>query len=68
MKRTSKILLVLLLLLWGTYVLWEIQLQRWIEITKNGGAVLRVDLIIVLPFLLIFSFYVIQIIIKNRKQ
>ncbi|WP_299000968.1 hypothetical protein ACOKFD_18970 [Flagellimonas sp. S174] len=51
-----------LAVIWGCFVMWEIQIQSWLQI--NPSLVVRYDLML-LPLLVVVSFYVIYVTLKK---
>lgn len=65
MDYTKYVSWVLLALIWGCFITWEIQIQEWLDI--NPALVMRYDLIL-LPLLIVVSFFVLYLTLKKRKQ
>nr|WP_299345262.1 hypothetical protein [Allomuricauda sp.] len=53
---------VCLVIIWSCFILWEVQIQAWLEI--NPAFVVRYDLML-LPLLLVVSFYVLYVTLKK---
>ncbi|MEM0933744.1 MAG: hypothetical protein AAF575_02050 [Bacteroidota bacterium] len=51
-----------LAIIWVCFVLWEIQIQSWLQI--NPSFVVRYDLML-LPLLMVVSFYVVYVTLKK---
>ncbi|WP_299884103.1 hypothetical protein [uncultured Lacinutrix sp.] len=66
MKRTTLLLLAFLILLWTSFIVWEILVNNWIQ-TLNQY-ILRIDLIIILPILILTTLYGIYQIIKKQNN
>ncbi|PKV48619.1 hypothetical protein ATE84_0622 [Aquimarina sp. MAR_2010_214] len=66
MKRVAIILLVFLIVVWSSFIVWEMQITKW-ERTITGPAT-RVDLVLILPILIGITIYVIDQIITISKK
>ncbi|WP_074409770.1 MULTISPECIES: hypothetical protein [Aquimarina] len=66
MKRVVIILLVFLVVIWSSFIVWELQITKW-EKTITGP-VIRVDLVLILPILIGVTIYVIDQIITISKK
>ncbi|MEM8845995.1 MAG: hypothetical protein AAGD17_02725 [Bacteroidota bacterium] len=51
-----------LAVIWACFVVWEIQIQSWLQI--NPSLVVRYDLML-LPLLVVVSFYVVYVTLKK---
>ncbi|WP_024768482.1 hypothetical protein [Aquimarina macrocephali] len=66
MKRVVIILLVFLIVVWSSFIIWELQITKW-EKTITGPSI-RVDLVLILPILIGITIYVIDQIITISKK
>lgn len=67
MKRVVVALLIFLVVIWSSFIVWELQITKW-EKAISGPAV-RVDLVLILPILIGVTIYVMdQIITKSKKK
>ncbi len=66
MKRVVILLLVFLIVIWSSFIVWELQITKW-EKTITGPAI-RVDLVLILPILIGITIYVIDQIITISKR
>jgi hypothetical protein len=65
MKNITKTQTVTLFLI-VAYSVWEFSVWQWAKSTENGGAIIRVDLIIIYPILLVLIVVSTIQIIKKR--
>lgn len=66
MKKTTHILIAFLIVLWTSFIIWEIQVHKWAQITE--GPIIRVDLIFILPILVLTTVYVFYHIKKKKNK
>jgi len=64
--KNSRYIIVFLILIWASFFIWEWFVTKWL--TKTSITILRIDLIIILPSLIITSFYSIHQLIKKQKK
>lgn len=57
-KNYKKENLAFLLIIWTIYLIWEFQVIKWAEAFK--GPVMRVDLVVILPGLILLSYYLLR--------
>lgn len=60
MKKT-----VLLIIVWLIFVMWEIEVTRWIQ--EEAQHVFRIDLVIILPGLVLLTLYTLKNNFNNIK-
>ena len=65
MKRSNKIRLGILIFIWVCYIIWEIKVEKWVA--SETGAVIRVDLILIIPSLTILTIYILYKLLKSSK-
>jgi len=58
-------LLIFLILLWSIFIMWELDVQHSIESYRDH--ILRFDLVF-LPILILFTIYVVYVLIRNQKS
>lgn len=63
--QNSKILLMVLAIVWGLFLIWEIDLQK--NPLMQSNTMLRIDLLL-LPVLLITTLYIVYAIKKQRNK
>lgn len=66
LKGNNKYLWLFLLIIWSTFVVWEIQVKEWLAYETNF--IFRVDLVIILPSLIILTLYVTSFIINQKNN
>ena len=66
LKGNNKYLWLFLLIIWSTFVVWEIQVKEWLAYETHF--IFRVDLVIILPTLVIFTLYVTAIVINQKNN
>ncbi len=64
-KNYKKENLALLLIVWAIYLIWELQVMKWAETVE--GPIIRVDLVVILPGIIILSYYLIRGLKKNNN-
>ena len=65
MRKSNKIRLGFLVFIWLCYFFWEFQVETWAA--SETGAIIRVDLILIIPILTILTIYVLYKLLKNSK-
>lgn len=54
---------------WLSFLIWEYYVQQWAAQQQGGGAIIRVDLIIILPALVMLTLWVLfRIRATNRNS
>lgn len=66
LKRNNKHLWLFLLIIWSTFIAWEIQVKEWL--VNETNFIFRVDLVIILPTLIILTLYVTAIVINQKNN
>jgi TRAP-type C4-dicarboxylate transport system permease small subunit len=66
MHRTILILIAFLILIWSSFIVWEILVSKWIQTVSED--IIRIDLIFILPILILATVYSIYQIIKKLKN
>lgn len=64
-KNYKKENLALLLITWTIFLIWELQVIKWAETVK--GPIIRVDLVVILPGIIILSYYLLRGLKKNNN-
>ena len=66
MKKTTKIQIVTIFLIFA-YFIWELVIWFWARSEDINGAIIRVDLLIIYPVLLVFIIISIYQLFKKQK-
>lgn len=66
LKGNNKHLWLFLIIIWSTFIVWEIQVKEWLAYETNF--IFRVDLVIILPALIILTLYVTSFIINQKNN
>lgn len=64
-KNYKKENLALLLITWTIFLIWELQVIKWAETVE--GSIIRVDLVVILPGIIILSYYLLRGLKKNNN-
>jgi TRAP-type mannitol/chloroaromatic compound transport system permease small subunit len=67
MKRITKTQTVTLIVI-VAYFIWEYFVQQWIQTSKSTGALIRVDLVLILPILFVLILISLIQQIKKKKS
>ncbi|PCJ96985.1 MAG: hypothetical protein COA50_06770 [Flavobacteriaceae bacterium] len=66
LKGANKYLCLFLLIIWSTFIVWEIQVREWLSYETEF--IFRADLVIILPILILLSLYVTYIIMNQKNK
>ncbi len=64
MKKS--VLIMSIVMIWVIFLLWEIELSKWLD-TKDQP-MMRMDRLIILPGLILLTFYTLREAFKKNKQ
>ncbi|MCF6348486.1 MAG: hypothetical protein L3J20_09340 [Flavobacteriaceae bacterium] len=66
MKKSHKYLIGFLVFSWISFIIWEIYVEKWAA--NETGPVIRVDLIIIIPVLLIITIFVLYKLFRKNDE
>lgn len=64
-KNYKKENLAFLLIIWTIFLIWELQVIKWAGTVEDP--IIRVDLVVILPGIIILSYYLLRSLKKNNN-